>query len=64
MEKVRYCFYKTIFKRKRKSKRYNCVYILSSKHNDRLMKAGVVAQFFYKINMSVDQVSFEMSIEC
>ena len=48
MEKVLYCFYKIILKIRANLKRHNRVYILSSKHTYRPMRARVVAQLFYK----------------
>ena len=49
MEKVLYCFYKIILKSTRESKRHNRVYMLSSKHTYRPMRARLVAQLFYNI---------------
>ena len=50
MEKVLYCFYKIILLKIRASLKYhNRVYILSSKHTYRPMRARVVAQLFYKL---------------
>ena len=48
MEKLLYCFYKIILKICANLKRHNRVYILSSKHSYRPMRARVVAQLFYK----------------
>ena len=46
-EKVLCCFYKIILKKLCANlKRYNRVYILSSKHTYRPMRARVVAQLF------------------
>ena len=47
-KKVRYCFYKIIFKICANLKRHNIVYILSSRHNYRPTRARVVAQLVYK----------------
>ena len=46
---VFYCFYKIILKIHGNIKRHNRVYILSSKHTYRPMRACVVAQLFYNI---------------
>ena len=53
MEKVLYCFYKIILKIRENLKCHNRVYILSSEHTYRPMRARVVAQLFYKDTMVV-----------
>ena len=47
-EKVLDCVYKIILKIRVNLKRHNRVYILSSKHTYRPMRARVVAHLFYK----------------
>ena len=46
-EKVLYCLYEIILKIRANLKCHNRVYILSSKHCYRPMRARVVAQLFY-----------------
>ena len=48
MEKVLCCVYKTIFKIRVNLIHHNCVYIISSKHTYRPMRARAVAQLFYR----------------
>ena len=48
MENVLNCFLKYFLKIRENLKRHNNVYILSSKHTYRPMRARVVAQLFYK----------------
>ena len=47
-QKELYCVYKIVFKIRANLKRHNRVYILSSKHTYRPMRARVIAQLFYK----------------
>ena len=47
-QKELYCVYKIVFKIRANLKRHNPVYILSSKHTYRPMRARVIAQLFYK----------------
>ena len=47
-QKQLYCVYKIVFKIRANLKRHNPVYILSSKHTYRPMRARVIAQLFYK----------------
>ena len=55
MEKVLYCFYKIILKVRANLKRHNRVYILSSKHSYRPMRARrrVEVQLFYKLKYEI-----------
>ena len=48
-EKVLYCFYEIILKKRTNLKRHNDAYILSSKQSYRPMRARVVAQLFYNL---------------
>ena len=47
-QKELYCVYKIVFKIRANLKRHNPVYIISSKHTYRPMRARVIAQLFYK----------------
>ena len=47
-QKELYCVCKIVFKIRANLKRRNPIYILSSKHTYRPMRARVIAQLFYK----------------